>query len=308
MKQYTEYEDSLVWELYDEIIIFLEDLRRIMFQKGLEDLNERSIQYFENVRRMFYDENKILDTEMVLTATAKWLVILYRCKPNYLATAQEYASTRLMANPISFDTENQSYYRLLLFIIRGNEEWAGSLSNKNNVDISEPKSDTSLSSDVLHEQSNGTNRINNVVNDIFGAIEKNVDPFNGVHKGTKILTSYEWQGKSEDLKELHSALRNYIKPCEFERFVCIFSKQLPHDFAQIEWIGNANELLYFITQMMNLGLIPMEDRIVYLRIDACFLLLERGPMGKKWRYQKQKLDGIKREKKDSLDAILKAFL
>lgn len=58
---------------------------------------------------------------------------------------------------------------------------------------------------------------------------------------------------------------------------------------------------------MDFGLIPFESRIVYLKIDACFVLSGRGPMGKKWRFQKQKLEEINKGKKDSLDAILQAL-
>lgn len=202
MKLYTEYEDLLVWELYDEIVLLLEDMRRIMFLKGLEDLNERSILYFENVRHMFYDENKKLDTEMILTSTARWLAMVHKYVPHYLTTAEEFVISKIKDDSILSNTENLSYYQLLLFIVLGNEEFE--------IDISLGKE-------------NKVSNISDAIDDLFGAIDKKDFTFNRPPKTGKVLTSYKWSGRSGDLLELHSALRNYIKPCEFERFAYIFS-------------------------------------------------------------------------------------
>jgi hypothetical protein len=283
MKRYSEYEDSFVWDLYNEIVFLLEDMRRIMFLKGLEDLNERSIQYFENIRRIFYDENKILDTEMVLTATARWLAIVQLCKPRYFAIAQDFIASKFSDSSIYLDTENLSYHRLLSFIHLGHEEFE---------------------INPYLERSDRINNIGDVIEDLFIEKQQNESVHSKIHNSVKTLNSYTWLGRPDELKELYNLLTNYLKPCEFENFSLVFSGHIPNDFKQIEWIANANELLYLITQMMNYGLIPVEKRLNYIRIDSCFTLTGREPVGDKWRFQKQRLDEISQSRRDSLDWIL----
>ncbi len=287
MKRYSEYEDSFIWDLYNEIVILLEDMRRIMFLKGLEDLNERSIQYFENIRRIFYDENKILDTEMVLTATARWLAIIQLCKPSYFSVAQDFIASKLSDDSVYSDTEILNYNRLLSFILLGNEEFQ-------------------INPHV--EKFTNVNNIGDVIGDFFIEKQEN-DPISPkTQNSAKLLISYTWLGKREELKDLHNSLSSYLKPCEFERFVSVFSGKLPIDFEQLEWTANANELLYFITKMMEYGLIPLEPRLNYTKIDSCFTLAGREPVGDKWRFQKQRLGEISQSRRDSLDVILNCFI
>ncbi|TKT92663.1 hypothetical protein [Dyadobacter frigoris] len=282
--QFTQYEDSFIWDLFNQIAPLLLDMRRPMFRRGLEAVNSRTIEYFDNVNRMFYRPDKNLDSEMVLCAVARWYVGVEMKCPEYIECLLEFIR-EISALTVEESEPNQpEYWDLIKFAI-------------NEIQSEHVQSKISLS--------DSSSSIQNIFNGMPADLKsiwskKFYPPFQS-------SISYTWTGNSEDLSELQFLLNPYIESCTPENFKMVFQGKLPTEFKPIIWKRNANELAYLIVRMMELGLILMEDRLDSLKLDSCFIQQNGKQPGNKWRFHKQALNKMKKGNRELIDVILFNF-
>ncbi len=284
---FSQYEESLIWDLYNQIVPLLLDFRRIMFRHNLESINERSIEYFDNVNRMFYGSDKVLDSEMILVSVVKWYVIMTIKCPEYLRVLDKFIHEAAQKDFNSPFVDHPEYLELLSFL-----------------------TDTTFSEDDLTNKmvTTSPNHIKNVAKEII------VDSFEASAKdeaSTNLISptrSYSWTGNHADLLELQNSLNPYLTTSSPENFCMVFQGQLSDRFTPLVWRRNANELVYLILRMMAMGLIEEESRLDSVKLDTCFLQENGKQPGSKWRYHKQSIDKMKSENRDRIDSILLRFL
>jgi hypothetical protein len=93
-----------------------------------------------------------------------------------------------------------------------------------------------------------------------------------------------------------------------EDFKNIFSGKPVNEITPVKWHnkGNASELLYFISQLMEIGFIPNEKRMNYRRLTGCFVKSDGSTFTENFKELKQSLDiSLSPEKKLFIEKIIK---
>jgi hypothetical protein len=284
---FSQYEDSLIWDLYDQIVPLLLDLRRIMFRRNLESINERSIEYFDNVYRMFYSPEKVLDSEMVLISVVRWYTIMTIKCPEYIRVLHEFLEEVTQIDFSSPFVDRPEYLELVGFA-----------------------TDTTLLDEALTNTTNTnySHHIKNVAQEVIADASERIQEGADTSFLYTPSRSYFWTGNPEDLRELQNQLTFYLAKTSPENFRMVFQGSLSESFVPLVWKRNANELVYLILKMMEMGLLVEESRLDSVKLDTCFLQLNGKQPGRKWRYHKQTIDKMKSENRDRIDSILLNFL
>jgi hypothetical protein len=126
----------------------------------------------------------------------------------------------------------------------------------------------------------------------------------------KVLRSYKWQGKKEDLNELYNEMNGVFigKETSIDNFRKVFEQVDTKEIAPVKWCtNNATESLYFIHQMMEGELIKKENRMNYIRLKACFCKSDGSSFDESFKelYQPIK-NGLTPERPDII-ALIKRF-
>lgn len=285
-RMHTEYEDYLVWDWYTQVVPLLTDMRKFMFLNRLEEYNERSIQYFDNIFVNIYGENKAFDTELAINLGARWFGFTQAKIPKFIEFGYKFLEnkrTSVLNNDQSIKPE---YFDLLIFLLGVNFD-EGSVS----------------SSSIGNEEST----IWPVALSIVDNLRPNQLNADENRKFSTIPISFKWTGRDDDFAELQFLLKDYIEPCSKENFRQAFTEFLSDDFSRIIWTRKANELVYFITRLIDLELIS-DNRMNYSKLDSCFKLKYGTALGDKWRFHKSKLDSMKQDNKTMLNNIVSQFL
>lgn len=123
----------------------------------------------------------------------------------------------------------------------------------------------------------------------------------------KILISYKAEKYS--LSKLFKLIKGNLidKNTAYVNFKEIFTGYSVNEISPLKWHdGNASELLYFITQLMELGFIPMERRLNYQRLKTCFVKYNGASFIENFKELKQSLEiSLSPEKKLFIDKILR---
>jgi hypothetical protein len=283
---HTEYEDYLIWDFYTQVIPLLADMRKFMFLNRLEEYNERSIQYFDNIFVNVYGENKTFDTELAINLGARWFGFTKAKIPKFIELGHQFLENKRITAMNNDNSSKPEYFDLLIFLL-GLNFGEGLISP----------------SPIKNEES----PLRSLALEIVDSLNTNTLKTDENRKFIPTLISYKWTGKEDDFVELQELLRDYIEPCSKENFRQAFTEFLLYDFSRIIWIRKANELIYFITRLIELELIS--DRgMNYTKLDLCFQLKFGTAFGDKWRFHKSKLGSMKQDNKTMLDNIVSKFL
>lgn len=90
---------------------------------------------------------------------------------------------------------------------------------------------------------------------------------------TKKILTYDWTGKPQNKTVLHKAMKSVFidKGTGQNDFCIIFENKNTAGIKQVIWLRGATDLLQFLYEMMEAGLIKDErDRMNYKRLTACF--------------------------------------
>lgn len=90
---------------------------------------------------------------------------------------------------------------------------------------------------------------------------------------SKIILTYNWMGKPQNLTVLHKEMRGVFidKETKVKDFCNIFENLNTTSIKPVKWIRSATDLLQLLYDMMNAGLIKDETkRMNYQRLIACF--------------------------------------
>lgn len=139
--------------------------------------------------------------------------------------------------------------------------------------------------------------------------EKRLKEISEKDKLRKRLTkihSYKWEKYS--ISKLFNSVKEKLidKDTTKENFSNVFSEKPVKEISPVKWHdGNASELLYFITQMMENGCITKEKRMNYNRLKGCFVKNDGKPFTENFKELKQSLDiSLSPEKTKFIDKIL----
>lgn len=132
-----------------------------------------------------------------------------------------------------------------------------------------------------------------------------------VFKKVKIVRSYKWQGKPEELSKLYNKMKGDFIALEnrLQDFKHVFSNKDLSMINAIRWHDdNASELLYFIMQLEKYGLLKAGKRLNYAALTGCFVTNEGKKFTASFKNLKQsipvKLSGVKMAK---IEALVKSF-
>lgn len=124
------------------------------------------------------------------------------------------------------------------------------------------------------------------------------------------LFSYYLFGVSEDdFDEFYDVTKPYIEGTREEVHNVFYGSYL-HEVNPLIWkSNNASELLYFITQLMDRGLLKPEKRIDYQRLKACFVKASGSEFDESFKDLYQKLNtSLSISKKEAIDKLIEKFL
>ncbi len=128
----------------------------------------------------------------------------------------------------------------------------------------------------------------------------------------KLLLSYKWLGKKEELNQLHEKMIDGLISSDtpIVDFKNIFSEKEISKLRPVKWHdGNASELLYFILELSEKGLIHKKNQTDYKQLAGCFIKNDCSVFKENFRQLKQDLDlKLSSEKKDRIDTLLREFV
>lgn len=126
------------------------------------------------------------------------------------------------------------------------------------------------------------------------------------------LITYNWLGKIEkDLPELFENLIGKWISSEntLEQLIIVFSAQPIKKIKPIIWHNdNASEVLYFLLQLEEAGLIESKLRTDYKKLKACFYNNDKKPFNQSFKDLKNKLEfNLSLEKRKAIDKLISNF-
>ncbi len=137
---------------------------------------------------------------------------------------------------------------------------------------------------------------------------KDLEPVRNSKK-VKTTRSYKWLGKPEDLNELYRKMKDFFSgETKFVDFKNIFSNKEISIINPIKWHDDtASELLYFIMQLVENGLIEGK-RLNYLTLTGCFLKSDGKKFTANFKNLKQSIPiKLTLAKMAKIEAIVKSF-
>lgn len=125
------------------------------------------------------------------------------------------------------------------------------------------------------------------------------------------IVSYKWLGVDTELPELFLKMKDVLISNDTtpKDFRMIFSEVEIAKIKPIKWHdSNASELLYFILQLSEKGLIKQGKQTNYKALTGCFVKNDGNPFQEKFKSLKQNLDiNLSQKKKDIIDDIIAPF-
>ncbi len=142
-------------------------------------------------------------------------------------------------------------------------------------------------------------------------LKHNRNKATAARKKVKIIRSYKWQGRRDELPKLYQKLKGDLIAPEnrLTDFTQVFSNKDIAIINPIKWHdNNASELLYFVMQLSEYGLIQ-GARLNYETLAGCFVTNDGKKFTASFKNLKQsipvKLSGVKMAK---IEALIKLFV
>ena len=124
--------------------------------------------------------------------------------------------------------------------------------------------------------------------------------------------SYKWLGQPDEQEQLFTDLQSYFSiKATFKQFKPIFLGVPLEEVEPIRWHeDNASELLFFIMDMMEKGLINDEiKRMDYKKLQGCFIKPDGNIFNSSFKNLKKNLDvNLSDAKKQAISKILEKYL
>jgi hypothetical protein len=126
----------------------------------------------------------------------------------------------------------------------------------------------------------------------------------------KKLLTYNWTGKKAELIELHKAMKGVFidKKTNINDFCSLFDSVDTNTIKSVKWIKTPTDLLLFLYEMMENGLIVDErDRMKYKRLQACFLKADGSQFDESFSSIFQQIKNNYTAQKPDIKELVKQF-
>ncbi len=175
------------------------------------------------------------------------------------------------------------YYRLKqAAYLATQKEMAGNIFNEKDEINQFKKNETAEINGLIEQSKIGrTPAFIKTRNEKYGIYLKWLDRLDGnptitikkPQKKVNKLHTYNWIGKPQNITVLHKAMKGIFidKDTKVKDFCSIFENVDTSEIKPIKWIRYTTDLLLFLFEMMEAGLIKKEiKRMNYKRLNACF--------------------------------------
>lgn len=147
---------------------------------------------------------------------------------------------------------------------------------------------------------------------VFDWFEKTKKQIEVKPKNTTQIYSYKWEdSKFNEVSILFNKIKGKLidKNEELKNFKNVFSEKPIEEIIPIKWHeGNASQLLYFISQLMEKGKISKERRMNYERLKKCFVKNDNLPFDENLKVLKTKLEFyFSEDKKKPIDNFIRSL-